>query len=122
MGTDDVLVIDRTYELLKWYLGRLEKLPRSHRYGLGQRIESTLYAVFEGLVRARYAARAEKAAALSEVNLRLETLRMYSRLAHDMAMLPHNSYEFAARATDEIGRMVGGWLKQQRASGASSRS
>ncbi len=35
MAKDELLVIDRTYELLKWFLGRLSKFPRSHRYGLG---------------------------------------------------------------------------------------
>ena len=53
MAKNELLVIDRTYELVKWYLGRLEKFPRSHRYGLGQRIETRLYAIFEGLIRAK---------------------------------------------------------------------
>ncbi|MBU0718017.1 MAG: hypothetical protein KJ749_07200 [Planctomycetes bacterium] len=47
-----MLVIDRTYQLLKWFLGRLEKFPRAHRYGLGQQIERRLYAVFDALLRA----------------------------------------------------------------------
>ena len=61
MSKDELLVIDRTYELLKWYLGRLEKFPRSHRYGLGQRIETRLYEIFEGLVRAKYGRGPDKA-------------------------------------------------------------
>ena len=36
MAKDELLVIDRTYELLKCFLGRLEKFPRSHGQGLGQ--------------------------------------------------------------------------------------
>ncbi|MBU0719464.1 MAG: diversity-generating retroelement protein Avd [Planctomycetes bacterium] len=110
----------RTYELLKWYLGRIEKFPRSHRYGLGQRIETTLYAVFEGLVRASYTSGTVKAAELAEANLKLEILRMHGRLAHELTVLPHKSYEYASRELDEIGRMVGGWLKQQRTSRSSS--
>ena len=115
MAKDTLPVVARTYELLKWYLGRLEKFPRSHRYGLGQRIETTLYALFEGLVRACYAPAGAKAAELTEVNLKLEILRMHSRLANELAMLSHKSYEYASREIDEIGRMVGGWLKQQHA-------
>jgi len=30
MAKNELLVIDRTYELLKWFLGKLEKFPRSH--------------------------------------------------------------------------------------------
>lgn len=31
MAKDELLVINRKYGLLKWFLGRLEKFPRSHR-------------------------------------------------------------------------------------------
>ena len=113
MAKDELLVIDRTYELLKWFLGRLEKFPRSHRYGLGQQIEQRLYTVFDGLLRAKYTGAGDKSASLAEVNLELESLRMLCRLAHELGMLPHKSQEYAAREMIEIGRMVGGWLKQQ---------
>ena len=113
MAKDELLVIDRMYELLKWFLRRLEKFPRSHRYGLGQQIEQRLYAIFHGLLRAKYAAGTDKRTALADVNLELEWLRMLCRLAHELGMLPHKSQEYAAREMIEIGRMVGGWLKQQ---------
>ena len=113
MAKDELLVINRTYELLKWFLRRLEKFPRSHRYGLGQQIEQRLYAVFDGLMRAKYAAGTDKREALTCVNLELESLRMLCRLAHELGMLPHKSQEYAAREMIEIGRMVGGWLRQQ---------
>ena len=121
MLKENLLVIDRTYELLKWFLGRLAKFPRSHRYGLGQRIETTLYGVFEGLIRARYCSAEARVAQLNDLNLQLEILRMHSRLADELAMLPHSSYEFASREINEIGKMVGGWLKQQRQKPTSSR-
>ncbi len=53
MAKNELLVIDRTYELVKWYLGRLEKFPRSHRYGLGQRIETRQFLIFEALIKAK---------------------------------------------------------------------
>ena len=120
MPKEELLVIDRTYQLLKWFLGRLEKFPRSHRYGLGQQIEQRLYAVFDGLLRAKYAAVTDKCEALQGVNLDLEALRLLCRLAHELGMLPHKSQEYAAREMIEIGRMVGGWLKQQQRKKASS--
>ena len=113
MTKDELLVIDRTYELVKWFLGHLAKFPRSHRYGLGQRIEARLYDVWEGLIRAKYAAKGSKADELSTVNLDLEVLRMFCRLADELAILPHKSHEYAIRELNEIGRMVGGWRKQQ---------
>ena len=110
------------YELVKWFLGRLEKFPRSHRYGLGQRIETRLYGIFEGLIRAKYAAGPEKTHALETANLDIEVLRMLTRLAHELHMLPHKSHEYAVQEMNEIGKMVGGWLKQQQCKRPSSTS
>ncbi|MCK6456031.1 MAG: four helix bundle protein [Phycisphaerae bacterium] len=103
MARDELLVIDRTYELLKWFLGHLGKFPRSHCYGLGQQIEHRLYAIFHGLLRAKYAGADAKQATLTEVNLELESMRMLCRLAHELGFLPHKSQEHAAREMIEIG-------------------
>lgn len=121
MSKDSLLVIDRTYELVKWFLNHLGRFPRSHRYTLGQRIEQRLYDVMEGLIRARYASGRIRSQELASVNLNLEVLRFLTRLADELAMLPHRSHEYAVREMDEVGRMVGGWLKQiQRAERSST--
>lgn len=122
MAKDELVVIDRTYELVRWFLPHLAKFPRSHRYGLGQRIETRLYETFEALVRAKYSAAAGKREQLNAVNLELEVLRMLCRLAAELAILPHKSHEFAARELNEIGKMVGGWLRQQTQTRTSSAS
>ncbi len=49
------------------------------------------------------------------MNLLLEKLRHLVRLAKNLHYLDLRKYEFAARATDEIGRLVGGWMKAGRA-------
>ena len=41
----------------------------------------------------------------------LEILRFQFRLAKDLQCLKVDSYGFAAKAIDEIGNLVGGWLK-----------
>ena len=48
---------------------------------------------------------------LAQANLTLETLRFQMRLAKDLQCLRLNSYTHASRVIDEIGRMIGGWLK-----------
>jgi hypothetical protein len=52
------------------------------------------------------------------VNLKLEQLRYLVRLATDLKFLDPRRYEHAARAIDEIGRLVGGWLRLSRAAEA----
>ena len=41
-------------------------------------------------------------------------IRYLVRLAKDLRLINIDSYEFAAKAMDEVGRMAGGWLKSTR--------
>ncbi len=77
-----------------------------------RKLQNTLD-VLEGLIEATYSRDAR--AILARVNLLLEKLRHLFRLAKDLHFLDLRRYEFAARATDEIGRLVGGWLKAGKA-------
>ena len=51
------------------------------------------------------------AASTSQFNRTLVKLHYLFRLAKDLHYLDLRRYEFAARALEEIGRMVGGWKK-----------
>ena len=50
---------------------------------------------------------------LEDANLTLEVLRFQMRLAKDLQCLKVESYGFAAKAIDEIGRLIGGWLRSR---------
>ena len=87
----------------------VEKFPRSQKFALGDRIQSTALGVLEGLIEASY--RRDRQQLLVQVNRGVEKLRILIRLASDLRCVDVRRYEFAARALDEIGRMVGGWIK-----------
>ena len=76
---------------------------------LGERIERNLYEFLETLIRAKYSR--QRLPLLEQANLMLEILRFQIRLAKDLQCLKVESYGFAAKAIDEIGKLVGGWLK-----------
>jgi hypothetical protein len=105
----ELLVIDRTYELVRWSCQHIGRFPRQYRFTLGERIERRLYDLLETLVQARYTR--DRQELLRRANLGLEVLRFQVRLAHDLRCLRAASYEHAAGRLHEIGRMVGGWLK-----------
>jgi 23S rRNA-intervening sequence protein len=104
--------LEKAYQFVLWLIPTLEKFPRGQRFLLGDRIETAALDVLEGLIEATYAREARTI--LARVNLLLEKLRHLVRLAKDLHYLDLRRYEFAARATDEIGRLVGGWMKAGR--------
>jgi len=46
----DLPIVQKTYDLVKWYVPILNKLPRDHKSLLGDRIITGLYDLLEGLI------------------------------------------------------------------------
>ncbi len=101
--------LEAMFTFLKWLIPAVEKFPRSQKFLLGDRIQTTAVDVLEALIDATYTkARNEKLAA---ANLGIEKLRVLFRLSTELRHLDLRRYEYAARSLDEIGRLVGGWRK-----------
>jgi len=108
---NEVSAITKTYDLIMWSIPHITKFPRSHRFVLGELIERNLYSILEDLIDAKYSK--EKLLILRKTNIKLEKLRYQIRIAKDFKILPLNSYEFAAKSILDIGKEIGGWIKQQ---------
>lgn len=101
--------LEAMYQFLLWLVPTLEKFPRSQKFLLGDRLQAQATGVLDCLIAATYSR--ERAGHLHSANLELEKLRFSIRLAKDLRHLDFARYEYAARAIDDVGRLVGGWLK-----------
>jgi len=110
--TEELVIITKTYDLILWSCNHTSRFPRQHRFVLGERLERTLYDLLETLIQAKYSR--ERTPLLNTANLKLEILRFQIRLAKDLQCLQIKSYGFAAKQIEEIGRLVGGWLKSKK--------
>lgn len=79
---------------------------------LGERIERNLYGLLETLIRAKYTKQRQRL--LEDANLSLEVLRFQMRLAKDLQYLKVESYAFAAKSIDEIGRLAPSFNRQHK--------
>jgi hypothetical protein len=87
-------------------------LEACYRFLLGDRLQTQTLEVLDHLIAATYLPR-ERMRHLQSANLALEQMRFGLRLAKDLKHLSFAGYEHAARELDEVGRLVGGWLKTQ---------
>jgi hypothetical protein len=102
-------------DLIQWFVPLLNRLPRDHRFGLGDRLVQGLYDLLEGMVAARYST--AKLERLEPLNARLDLLRLQIRLLHNFQLIDDRRYEHVARLVEEVGRQLGGWISQQRRQG-----
>ena len=104
-------IIQKTYDLIKWYVPILNKLPRDHRFQLGDRMIAALYDLLESLILARY--QRHKLPQLQAINSKLDVLRYQTRLLVDFGLLSHQRYQYVGQWINDIGTDLGGWIKQQ---------
>ncbi|MBJ7298658.1 MAG: diversity-generating retroelement protein Avd [Dolichospermum sp.] len=97
---------------MKWYVPIIERLPKIHKFTLGDRIINQLYDLLEGLIQAKYAK--NKLTQLESLNTKLDILRYQTRMMLDFNKMSVERYEYAIKLIDEIGTELGGWIKKQR--------
>jgi hypothetical protein len=108
---EELPIIQKTYDLIKWYVPILNRLPRSYKFTLADRMINELYDLLSDLVMARYAQ--EKLVYLESVNCKLDILRYQTRLLFEFRAVAVHRYEYAGKLIDEIGVDLGGWIKHQ---------
>jgi len=104
-------IVQKTYDLVKWYVPILNKLPREHKFLLGDRVITGLYDLLEGLILARYSS--DKLPKLKALNGRLDLLRHQTRLLFEFELMSAQRYKYVSQLIDGIGQELGGWMRQQ---------
>ena len=102
-------ILTKLHDLLLYVIPQLNKFPRDQKFVLGDRIEVKLLEIQEHCLRAYYSR--DKRRHLLEANLLLEACRHLIRLAHDLKLIGHHTYGVTSGKVDEVGRMIGGWIK-----------
>lgn len=120
-GGDPVPAVSLCMDLLAWMIPLLHKLPRDHRFTLGDRLETRMLDLLEDLLRATYDRR-RRSESLREANLKLDVLRHLWRLCRQLNLTSARRYEHGSRLLVGIGEQVGGWLRATTAHGAEERA
>ena len=97
-------------DFLKWLLVTTDRFPKKARFTFSDRLNQLGLGIVENLVEARYTR--DKAPVLKQINLSLEKLRVLLRISYELKFLSGSAYEHAMNCLQEIGKMLGGWLKQ----------
>lgn len=95
-----------------WVYAVVNKFPKKQRFVLGQEIQKTAIKFLKLIIEANYTK--EKVSLLSEASIEINLFLILIRLSKDLHFLSKRQYEFAASQTNEISKMLGGWLKYER--------
>lgn len=102
----------RTYDFLLWIIPQVQKFPRQYRFGLSERIQRLALDFQDSIVAAGKANGDERRLWLNRADVQLEQLRVWLRLSQDLHLLTIQQNEHVSRLLSEMGRLLGGWIKQ----------
>ncbi len=111
MNEFDIPIFKKTYELYRNIYILRQSIPKQDKYTLWQRIENVNLNIIEGILQASELFKQDKLPALEKASVRLNLLRMLIRLAKDIKIINNKKYTSLQSQIDEIGRMLGGWIK-----------
>lgn len=104
--------MEQAGDLLTWLLPRVEKFPRPQRFIVTKRLTDATLDFQEALFDANAHSGAERLAHMTDASAHLDKLRLYLRLAHQWGWLTGGQYQHVSAMGAEIGRLLGGWIRQ----------
>jgi hypothetical protein len=111
-GEAPAVVALRMEEVTAWVIERVAKMPRDHKFTIGDRLVETCLSVTELLCEAAYTR--DRLPLLLRASRALTRARLLVRLAQRLHLLSMNQREHFAAQTTEIGQMIGGWTRAAR--------
>lgn len=113
---EEFKIKEKIYDMILYGSPALMQFPKSEKYVLASDIRKSMYRMFQLAVTIEK--KYYKKNTLQELDIELDVLRHLIRLAADKKLYPNQKpclifkkYEYWAKLLDEIGRMIGGYMK-----------
>ncbi len=112
-------ILAKTREMIGYGYAAIEQFPKRAKFSFGKEMEQIMLNTVRLVIRTNK--KYYKKTTLQELDIEIATLKLYVRMAHEMRLsnshppfLPMKKYEIWSKKLDEIGRMLGGWIKSQK--------
>ena len=110
----DIPIISKTYELYILIHLQQTNIPKLERFTIWQKLQNTCLNTLENLILTGYIEQKNRLEQLIKVGVQIDLLRFFVRLSFDTKIINQKTYLKLQSQIDEIGRMLGGWIKSMK--------
>ena len=107
-----MIIFTRSFDFVHWLIPRTMSFPRSQRFVVTRRLQDAVLDFYEHLTEANQCRGRRRLQWLRRAEVALDKTRHYLRLASTWGWLSEGQYQHAAQMVAELGRLLGGWIKQ----------
>ena len=111
---NEISLFQKIYDFYKLFYLYIDNFPKKSREVLGQKIESTILELVELISKASFAGQNEKINDLTSASVKLDFLKVLFRLTFDLKIIDQKKYILLEEKLQEMGRMLGGWIKSSK--------
>lgn len=111
MTNNDIPILKKSYDLYKTFHEYRRMISKVDRFTIFERSENLILQIIEILLEAGYSQHTNKVILLETTSTKLNLLRFLIRLMKETKSLDTKKYIALQAIIDEIGRMLGGWLR-----------
>ena len=111
MDNFDIPIFKKSYDLYKLLNDYRRIIPKQDRFTVFERCENVALDIIEGILLASVEKKKNKLVILNNISLKLNILRVLIRILKDIRAIDLKKYVNLESLVDEIGRMLGGWIK-----------
>ena len=107
---EELKILQKIYDMILYAeQSCLNQFPKVQKFVMAASIRAQMHSLLELCITANK--KYFKKTTMQDMDVALDILRHYIRLAKDLGYLPFKKYENWSKLLDEIGRMLGGWMK-----------
>ena len=107
--TEEFLLLQKILDMMEYAYVALRQFPKSEKYALATDIKRCMDLILGYAIEARK--HYYKKTTLRDMDVEIAKLRVYIRLSYRLHFIDMQKYDNWSNMVDEIGRMLGGWLK-----------
>ena len=109
---DEMVIFVRAFDFISWLIPRTMQFPRSQRFVVTKRLQDAALDFHERLVEVNNCRGGERLERLRQAEAALDKVRHYLRLSVRWEWLTKGQYEHVSQMVAELGRLLGGWIRQ----------
>ena len=112
----NIPLADKLFTLFKTTYQQLKRFPKKERYSLGESLEKGILHLLTQTFYINQLPYPLKENELFKLNAQIETLKRLFRLTREIGIWGEPEYLTVSAHTQEIGKMVGGWIRYLKSS------
>lgn len=111
LNDNSLILIAKYQKYIEYMFIILNRLPRIEKYNLGNAFKEVMYSMFNNIMYLNKVSKFKRMDYCNLIDAEICIQRSYIRIMYDLRYIDQKKYMYAIALLDEIGKILGGYIK-----------